>query len=397
MSAEMRLDDPGSKLQTLRDTAERISANLVELELDSSRQLLDASKLQGESAARWSAARDALTELWRRQALLEGLLRRADKLRGSRRGDELRSLLEGPSIELSSSDVPLAERELLGGAKVARRCSPDELLAGMSTSFDDVKTVVSRIGAAWETLLPKLDVARLSLQEIRRLGEELGECGRRDVESATQTLAAVSASVAADPLSVRADEVDGLIDGLAVIRRELEAGAALKRGFEASVRAARELLARVRATIRVCESARRELLVKISAPTFPPAPAAEDDLERELADILARAQQGAWVQARRSLARWTAGAEARLHDATRALEANRAPIEARNQLRALLDAYQVKAKRLGRREDPRLAGVFSRAQETLYSAPTDLALAAELVRTYQQALSGSKPAPEERP
>src|SRR5438445_182037 len=86
-AAEMKLDDPDRKLDQLREAAERIKANLVELELDSSRQLLEASTLEGESAARSSAASDALTELWRRHGLLEALLQHADKQHGSRRAD----------------------------------------------------------------------------------------------------------------------------------------------------------------------------------------------------------------------------------------------------------------------------------------------------------------------
>jgi hypothetical protein len=83
---------------------------------------------------------------------------------------------------------------------------------------------------------------------------------------------------------------------------------------------------------------------------------------------------------------WTGGANARLDEAKRALRANRTPIEARNQLRALLEAYQVKAGRLGLIEDPRLERLFARAHEALYTAPTDLTLAAPLVREYQEAL-----------
>ena len=83
----------------------------------------------------------------------------------------------------------------------------------------------------------------------------------------------------------------------------------------------------------------------------------------------------------------TAEAQALLNEAQRALAANRAPIEARNQFRALLDAYQVKAKRLGRLEDPEVAQLVARARDTLFHAPTDLGLAAQLVRSFQHALS----------
>ena len=198
----MRLEDPGAKLKRLHEAAERISANLVELEIDSSRQLLEASALVGESALRWSTASAALTELWRRHGLLEASLERADKLRGTRRADELSSLLDGPSIELARVDVPLSERTLLGSSQTTDRCSPDELIAGMSAAFDEVKTVVAQIGTAWETLIPKLDGARRRLQEIKLLADELGNAGQREVDPATRALDTLSTRVTRDPLSV---------------------------------------------------------------------------------------------------------------------------------------------------------------------------------------------------
>jgi hypothetical protein len=84
----------------------------------------------------------------------------------------------------------------------------------------------------------------------------------------------------------------------------------------------------------------------------------------------------------------------RQDEAQRLLRASRVPIEARNQLRALLDAYQVKAKRLGMVEEREVADAYRRAQAALYTAPTDLNVAAQLVRTYQEMINGS-PAPSE--
>jgi len=115
----MTIDELDTKLRQLREATERAGANLVELEIDSSRKLLEASSLAGESAERWSAASSALTELWEWRGLLEELLEKADQLRGERRLraeqlEELGTLLVGRSIELSTSEVPLAERDLLG-------------------------------------------------------------------------------------------------------------------------------------------------------------------------------------------------------------------------------------------------------------------------------------------
>jgi hypothetical protein len=385
----MSFEDPRSKLSSLHTAAERISANLVELEIDSSRRLLEGTALQGESAARWSAASDALTELWRRQSLLEDLLKRADKLRGSRRADELRALLDGQTIELGSGDVPLSERDLLGSSRVAKRCSAEELLAGMSTLFDDVTSVISRIGGAWETLTPRLDEARSLRLECNRLAGELGQPCAQEVESASGQLDELSACITADPLSVRTRDVDELVAQLRSLRGELQGSLELQHGFDARVLEARELLDRIRDAVTEAVTAREQLLIKIVTPAPPSAPELRTDLERELSEIANLAQSESWREAHAELERWTARANGELRDDLAVRDACRAPIEARNQLRALLDAYQVKAKRLGRLEDRDAAQILRRAREALYHAPTDLSLAAQLVRSYQQALTGS--------
>jgi hypothetical protein len=123
--------------------------------------------------------------------------------------------------------------------------------------------------------------------------------------------------------------------------------------------------------------------------TPPLSPQPDGDLERELAEIADLAQSESWREARTALDKWTARASAELRDALAARDACSAPIEARNQFRALLDAYEVKAKRLGRLEDPDVAQILRRARDTLGHAPTDLRLAAELVRGLQHALTDS--------
>src|SRR5262249_29851603 len=151
-TADMKPNDLDRELARLQEANERVGANLVELEIDSSRQLLEAAPLTGESAARWSAASAALTDLWEWRGLLERWLARAEELRRSpRRASELEALVDSPSIELARSQVPLAERDLLGSSEVTVRCTADELLARMSRSFDEVKTAVARFGQAWDT------------------------------------------------------------------------------------------------------------------------------------------------------------------------------------------------------------------------------------------------------
>ena len=388
------LDRPSVKLRRLHETAERISASLVELEVDPTRTLLESSTLSGESAARWAAASAALSELWRRRELLEDLLGRADELQRAKRSDELDALLRTDSVQMAGSEVPLAERSLFGTATTSRRCSPEQLLQSMSTAFDDVKTIVADIDAAWSRLTPSLASARALLRESRELAEELGEPDRRDLEEAAQTVASLSLLIATDPLSAAAAKVDRLADELRAIHRDLADGAALKHGFADRIRSARELAERLRSAIGDAHSARGELMVKIALSAPPPEPKHYDALIAELTDITETGRLGAWRPARDALDDWTARTQDALERTHHTVASLRAPIHARNQFRALLDAYQAKAKGLGLVEDPELAAGFVRAQAALYTAPTDLAIAARLVRGYQQAVSGL-PAAEE--
>ena len=384
------------KLRELRSAIERIKQNLTELETDPNRALLETSMLTGESAARWSDASAKLNELWQWNGLLEAHVERAQKLRDGKRFDELEALLDGQSIELSISDVPLAQRTLLGDSQVADRISIGGLLRRMSAAFDEVKVVVAGIGAAWDDLIPRVDAARKQLTECRQLAAGVGEAGRSELESAARQLAALSAQTTSDPLAVKGSEIEGLVRSLTSIRADLDTIGQVKGEFDPRLAAARASLERLRALVEAGQTAHEELVVKIAHPTAPAVLDVREDLDRQLARISTLATSGAWRDARRELEAWTVRTEELVQDAERILAANRVPIESRNQYRALLDAYQVKAKALGMIEDPHLARIYSQAHDALYTAPTDLALVGQLVRRYQEMLNGTA-AMEERP
>jgi hypothetical protein len=383
------------KLKTLRDAVERIGQNLVDLEVDSSRKLLEATKLSGESASEWAAASAKLTELWQWHGLLQAHLERATKLRDGKRFDELEALLATQSIALSTTDVPLAQRSLLGDSQVTDRVSVSQLLRRMSAAFDEVNTVVSRIGGCWEALIPRLEGARRQLADCRQLGAELGESDRSDLRAAAQQLEALNSATTSDPLSVAAGEIDRLSRTLTDIHSDLDSIAAVKRDFGGRMTEAHALVDRLRAVVAQGLEAHDELLVKIATPTAPTALELRDDLDGQLARISGLGSSGNWREARVELDKWTTSTTALVDEAQRVLRANRAPIESRNQFRALLDAYQVKAKHLGMIEDPELTGIFEQAHEALYTAPTDLALVGQLVRRYQQTLNGTAATREE--
>jgi hypothetical protein len=75
-----------------------------------------------------------------------------------------------------------------------------------------------------------------------------------------------------------------------------------------------------------------------------------------------------------------------LRRAADSADASRAPLRLRNELRGLLDAYTAMAARAGVLEGPDFGTRRQLAHEALYTAPTDLALAAALVRSCQDLL-----------
>ncbi|HVM64514.1 MAG TPA: hypothetical protein VMU14_06605, partial [Acidimicrobiales bacterium] len=72
-------------LERMRAAADRVRANLVDLEHDPHRQLLDSAPLTGETAARWAAGRAALEELWAWFVRLTEVLDRAEAVHGPHR------------------------------------------------------------------------------------------------------------------------------------------------------------------------------------------------------------------------------------------------------------------------------------------------------------------------
>jgi hypothetical protein len=327
--------------------------------------------------------------------LLHELLREAEELRGARHARELAELLGGPSIALATADVPIAERGLLGTPEVEERCTPDELLVRMSAAFDQVRAAIGEIVSAWDLLLPKLDAARRTAADAARLAGELEEPDPVGLSQALNRLDELSATATADPLSASVAEVETVASSLVTIVSELEAAVEFRRGFEHRMLQAREQLDALEKALGECASARAELARKISNAAAAPDPGSHSGARPDLDAIGAKAERRQWREAARSLDAWAARVNSLTAEAITARDANRAPVEARNQFRALLEAYRVKAHRLGRGEDRRVAAIFEQAQGVLYTAPTDLAQAAQLPRAYQEALGAPAAAVDE--
>jgi hypothetical protein len=381
------------ELQRLRDAAARIGANLLELDQDPNRSLLETASLEGGTAARWEAARDALAGLFQSFAALTSLLDRATARRGTRssvpasREAELSALLQGPSIALSDTTVPLAERDLLSGSRAVQRCTPDELLTRMSDAFDAAKAVIIGAGDVWDTVVPRLRGARERLALLTELATSLGEQPPSCLAGLSRELEDLSRLVLTDPLSLDRARVDGVDRQLKLAADDLRAPEALRDDFEARIARARELLADTRHAIDDCEEVCRHTSAKLIIEA-PDGMAFDPQLAEQLEHIVQRSESGMWRSAAVELAEWQERADDLRRGARAVADAHRAALQQRVELRGRLDAYLAKAGHRSRLEDDELTALYERARSALYTAPTDLVLAGELVRSYQQALAG---------
>jgi len=378
-------------LQRLRSATDAVRANLLEVELDQNRELLDSASLQGESAARWAEASATLVDLWHWNELLEQLLQRAEAIRGTRarpkprHAEELDELLHGKSVELAGARVPLDQRDLLA-VNGSVWLTPDELLERSVASFERAKAVLVAAERAWTQFAPRLRELQALAEEDAALASELAEGEPPSLQPARERLRKLSEMLPRDPLAVREEHIVELEQGLRAIRVDLGDLDSIRHELAARVCDARELLARLGRIADAGREAHEQVLAKIADADVPDPIVGHEALEGRLEDVERIAQAGAWREARTLLEQWSETVFALLVRAGEIVSANLAPIQERDELRGLLDACEAKAHHLRLVENAELARMFARAQESLYTAPTDLAEASQLVHRYRAAL-----------
>lgn len=368
----MELATLDHKLEELRRASSTVSANLLELDTEPTKELLESIELEGVTAIRWSEARELLAGLFVSSQAIRSLLDDVAARRASwaivtgQRIARFRAVLFGCSIARSDTARSIGERGLLDGSRVVHRCTVDELLAEMSADFATVRAVVFAVADRWEDLPQRV-------RGLRERAEELGEC---DLTARLNDLARL---VLVDPLAV--DD-----DILGAIEIDVAAIEALQCDAVGEIERLRALVAGLPAVVAAANEVREKTAIKFIAELVPDAVAVDPSLMAGVDDLERSVVAGEWRRVADELrARHTLATDV-THEAERVIASCEARFVERSELRGRLDALEAKAGARDRIEDPALSALAMRARAALFTAPTDLDEARTFVDRYAGAL-----------
>ena len=373
--------DAVAKASAERDT---IQANLLDLDGSFGKRLLTGTQLTGVSQQRWDKAAATLAALWETYATYSAVIDKAIAAGAGKMGQrelaEITALLTQPSVELTRAPAPLARRDVADTGRDLLTVAT--AVARMRSAFAEVADVVTAAEQAWNNVAGPLDAAGAALAHAGGLSDEAlaAEIAQVRAELERQRAALNSDPLGAQPaaanrLRERAASVGARAAELARVRDGATARIAALRASVDAARAARSdaLLAYQRAAERIT--------------AVPPVPDFAIDPDTRLARLESLLAGGRWSRLSSELElleRELGAAALQFQDAERAVVSL---LGQRDELRGRLNAYKVKAARLGAAEDMGLSRLYDQTRDLLWTAPCDLAAAAAAVTDYQQAVN----------
>jgi hypothetical protein len=326
--------------------------------------------------------------------LLNQTIDRARKLRqelptlfiSQDRLQEIYQLWTGASIQIQSIHTPLTKRDLLTPNLQVRSISATDLLERMMSAFRVAADTLVGIDLAWTRLESQLVDSHRELTALQQLAQQLQVPVSPALSAAQANFSKLQLEIDRDPLGVELTVDRDLKPLLSATRRELESLAQQRQQLQSDLEtAARQIQELTQLNLEAIAAA-SESQAKI--PIGAIVPDAEIvAMEQWLARLSATFAAGKFVPASVGLTNWGRKIGEYTNAARAALAANQLPIATRLELRGRVDALGAKALAKGKAEDPVLADLAVRARQSLYSSPTDIAVAIDLVKQYELRLN----------
>ena len=356
------------------------------------------AQLTETTAIQVAAALDAMNQVFQYFDLLLATISRAAALHrqvprflgSDQKLQAVEELLIGQSIQLSVIQVPLAQRSLLSAAETTCTVTPDNLLAMMTLTFETARDTILAIDVAWSHLELTLSQVEAEIQALRQQANTLGGNNLTDLRAIQQAIAPLRDRVTTDPLGVK-DEFEQQIQPLIErVKDSLNQVLQQHNQIQNGLAIAHTLLQNLTELNQQTHTAYAESLEKVTDHSgLQPSLSADhlDALCQWLSRLETRFAEGLVSPIQVGLENWTAKVKAAIAIEQCAVTANRRPVETRRELRGRLEALKAKALARGRAEDPILADLSAQAKQILYTRPTDLAKAIELVTQYEKHLN----------
>lgn len=391
------------QIRHYREIERRWASELYELDEHATYRLLAAGEMAGRTGSKTNRVMSTAPFLWGWLGEMRDVLAEAERLAGDRgifgtnHSDRLATIFRGPAIELRRSEVPKEVPEYVQRRLIDSELDDQLILVTLETLVhlfravsEPIRDVVAEVDAVWRDLMPRISAADSTMPRAEGIAQRLG-MPVPEIRRARQRLDAVKSSVSDDPLSLAAnvgDTLDGLVADAARAASNLERAHG---NIDEDITAMTPMLAELRVLRARAAAAFSESEAKI-APSTPltrvPSTAVIDGPNGlahravQLGD-----QDGDWQNRRREIDRWHATAQ-RLRDQLQlALDTNSAAIVQRNEMRGLLRAYRSKAAMLPDLDDE-VRELGDDAHEELFTSPTDLERARDLIAQFSAGLAG---------
>ena len=391
------------EIRQYREIERRWASELYELDEHATYRLLAAGEMAGRTGSKTNSVLSNAPFLWGWLAELRSVLEEAERLAqdrgifGSSHGDRLATIFEGPVIELRRSEIPAQLPDFVSARLIDISYDDQVVLVTLETLthmfrvvVGPVRDVVAEVDAVWRDLMPRINAADTTMARAEAIARRL-DMTVPEVRKARQRLDAVKSSVSDDPLSLAAnvgETLDELVAGAARAAGNLERAHG---NIDEDVDAMTTILADLRVLRARCAAAFSESEAKI-APAASlkrvPSTAVIDGPNGlahravQLADI-----DGPWQDRRREIDRWHNTAERLRTQLQAAYDTNTSLIVERNEMRGLLRAYRSKATMMPDLDDS-VRELGDAAHEELFTSPTDLELARDLIAKFSAGLSG---------
>lgn len=358
------------------------------------------AQLTGITQTRVSPALEAMNELFQHLDLLNQTIEQASQLRkqlprflaSDQKIQEIEQLLTTPSIQLSIVPTPLAQRGLLSAAETAEAIAPEKLLMVMTNAFQVAKNVVLAVDAAWLNLEPSLSAAEAEIISLQIDAERLNQGSLSELLAVQKAIASLRFSLDCDPLGVSSNFDQEIKPKLAQVRTTLQQLVAQKRQIQDKITVAHNYLTILTKLQTANSTAYAESQIKVSNHSSLQKPLAQEQIEALrlwLTRLETKFHEGLLNPVSIGLENCLTKLKQDIATEEQAYQMNLAPIETRKELRGRLDALKAKALARGLVEDTILVELAQTAKQLLYTRPTDLEKAAELISQYEKRLNKS--------